>query len=171
LTLFGLISHWPSYDPPMTFKKNFGDKIWKFRRLNFENLFLFPVEGDHKSCENMKFYQKCHFSNQFRIFEFCLFFSQVIFRTFVQHFFSDLFHNLFFTIFFSIFKFLKISKDFLYIFVIFSKMGFIWCRATHPFWTLAMESAKKGFAKSKMDNTMYCKCPKVILTLTVLFRN
>ena len=40
-----------------------------------------------------------------------------------------------------------------------------------PSVTLAMESAKKGFAKSKMDNKMYCKCPKVILTITVLFQN
>ena len=40
-----------------------------------------------------------------------------------------------------------------------------------PSGTLAMESAKKGFAKSKMDNKMYCKCPKVILTFTVPFRN
>ena len=171
----------------MTFKKNFGGEILKFRWWILKIYFTFPLKVTTRAVKIWKFLSKMSFFKpvpNFRVLSlllsnyfsnFCTtFFLRFFFTIFFSQFF---FHNFFlnFLIFkkFSIFKIFqkKFSKFFLYIFVIFKKLGFIWCRATHPFGTLAMESAKKGFAKSKMDNTMYCKCPKVILTLTVLFRN
>ena len=96
--------------------------------------------------------------------------------------------KLFFELLYNIFSqfFLKFSHNLLLDFVskfsqfsIFLTMNFVifenWVLFDEgkptPSGTLAMESAKKGFAKSKMDNKMYCKCPKVILTFTVPFRN
>ena len=96
--------------------------------------------------------------------------------------------KLFFELLYNIFSqfFVKFSHNLLLDFVskfsqfsIFSTMNFVifenWVLFDEgkptPSGTLAMESAKKGFAKSKMDNKMYCKCPKVILTFTVPFRN
>ena len=97
------------------------------------------------------------------------YFSNFCTTLFLSFFFVKFSHNCFLN-FLS-----KFCRNFLwffrYIFVIFKNWVLFDVGQPTPFGTLAMESAKKGFAKSKMDNKMYCKCPKVILTFTVLFRN
>ena len=86
LTLFGLISYWPSIDPPMTSRENFlaGLSVMKFLKIYFS----FPLKVTTRAAKISKFFIEFFFSNQFRIFEFCFFFSHVRFRTFVQHNFS-----------------------------------------------------------------------------------
>ena len=135
LTLFGLISNWPSFDPPMTSKENFiPEKILWLSVMKFWKIyFSFPLKVTTGAVKIWNFLSK-FFSNRFRIFEFCVFFSQVIFRTFVQHIFS-VFRKIFSQSFagfcleiFSIFDLFNNE------FRNFWKLGFIWWRETHPFW-------------------------------------
>ena len=130
LTLFGLISHWPSFDRPMTFKKNFGDEILKI-------YFSFSLKVTTRAAKIWKFLSKMIFFKpvpNFRVLSLLLSSYFLNFCTaYFLRFFSQSFSQFFLD--FQIFKNFKrnFQRFFLY-FRIFLKIGFYLMWPNPPLW-------------------------------------